>query len=245
MKLPILPLSLALVFVCLIPVSAQKRRSISKIRVVAQTAVVIDESLSVLRMQPSLYALPMQRMRLGRRVQILGVAEADGVRFYKVAAPSRQGWVQSDAVAAKSRSDDEVRLSRLLQAAQGFDQLRLTSEFLRMYPKSQFRPAVLLLFGDLLENAAAKLSHGAALRLNRREIAASGAPLHSFYLNFAMLDRYSKLGVTFLFNASTRTFHYNGWSWAEIVRKYPASNESAEARKRLESLKAKSELVAN
>jgi hypothetical protein len=84
-----------------------------------------------------------------------------------------------------------------------------------------------------------KLSRDASSRLNRRAIAASGAPVHSFYLNFTMLDRYRKLGVTFLFNASTRTFHYNGWSWNEIVRTYPASNESAEARKRLESLKAK------
>jgi hypothetical protein len=222
--------------VCLFSASAQRQKQ----RVVGQTAVVIDESLSVLRMQPSLYAVLIQRMRLGRRVQITGIAEADGVRFYKVVASrSKTGWLQSDAVAGKLRADDEVRFASLVQAADGFDQLQLATEFLRMYPTSQFRPPMLLLFGDLLENAATKLSRDASARLNRREIAASGAPVHSFYLNFTMLDRYRKLGVTFLFNASTRTFHYNGWSWNEIVRKYPASNESAEARKRLESLKAK------
>ena len=236
MKLPILPLSLLVVFVCLSPASAQKQKQ----RVIVQTAVVIDESLSVLRMQPSLYAILIQRMRLGRRVQITGIAEADGVKFYKVVASrSKLGWLQSDAVAGKFRTDDEVRFARLVQAAAGFDQLQLAMEFLRMYPTSQFRASMLLLFGDLVENAAAKLSRDASSRLNRRAIAASGAPVHSFYLNFTMLDRYRKLGVTFLFNASTRTFHYNGWSWNEIVRKYPASNESAEARKRLESLKAK------
>jgi len=222
--------------VCLFPASAQKQKP----RVIVQTAVVIDESLSVLRMQPSLYAIPIQRMRLGRRVQITGIAEADGVKFYKVVASrSKLGWLQSDAVAGKFRTDDEVRFARLVQAAAGFHQLQLAMEFLRMYPTSQFRASMLLLFGDLVENAAAKLSRDASSRLNRRAIAASGAPVHSFYLNFTMLDRYRKLGVTFLFNASTRTFHYNGWSWNEIVRKYPASNESAEARKRLESLKAK------
>jgi hypothetical protein len=193
-------------------------------------------------MQPSLYAIPIQRMRLGRRVQITGSAEADGVKFYKVAAPpSKFGWLQSDAIAGKFRADDEVRFAKLVQAADGIDQLRLALEFLQMYPASRFRPPMLLLFGDLLENVAAKLSRDASSRLNRRQIAASGAPVHSFYLNFTMLDRYRKLGVTFLFNASTRTFHYNGWSWNEIVRKYPASNESAEARKRLESLKAEME----
>jgi hypothetical protein len=202
--------------------------------------IVIDESLSVLRAQPSLYAVPIQRMRLGRRVQITGIADADGVKFYKVVASrSKVGWLQSDSVAGKFRTDDEIRFARLVQAAAGFDQLQLATEFLQAYPISQFRSSMLLLFGDLLENAAAKLTRDASSRLNRREIAASGAPVHSFYLNFTMLDRYRKLGITFLFNASTRTFHYNGWSWNEIVRKYPTSNESAEAKKRLESLKAK------
>ena len=242
MKLPTLPLTLLLVFVCLISASAQRRRSIPKARVASQTAVVIDESLSVLRAQPSLYALPIQRMRLGRRVQITGLADADGVKFYRVVASrSKVGWLQSDAVAGKFRGEDELRFAKLVQASDGFDQLQLAAEFLRSYPTSQFRAPMLLLFGDLLENAAAKLTRDASSRLNRREIAASGAPVHSFYLNFTMLDRYRKLGVTFLFHASTRTFHYDGWSWSEIVKKYPASNESAEAKKRLESLKARME----
>ncbi|PYT01508.1 MAG: hypothetical protein DMF63_01270 [Acidobacteria bacterium] len=230
MKLPTLPLSLLLVFVCLFSASAQKRKSR-----VAQTGVVIDESLSVLRMQPSLYALPIQRMRHGRRVQILDAAEADGVKFYKVAAP-KLGWVQSDAIVGKF---DEVRFVRFVQAADGFDRIQLASDFLQIYPASRFRAPMLLLFGDLIEDAAAKLSRDATSRLSRRKIAASGAPVHSYYLNFAMLDRYRKLGVTFLFNGSTRTFHYNGWSWGEIVRKHPGSAEAVEAKKRIESLKIK------
>ena len=36
-------------------------------------------------------------------------------------------------------------------------------------------------------------------------MAASGAPLHSYYLNFNMLDRYRKLGVTFRFNPETNS----------------------------------------
>jgi len=199
------------------------------------TAVVIDESLSVLRIQPSLYALPLQRMRRGRRVQILGVVDADGVKFCKVVASrSKLGWVQSDALVGKF---DEERFARLVQAAEGFDQIELASAFLQLYPKSRYRAPMLLLFGDLLENIAAKLSRDAASRLSRRAIAASGAPVHSFYLNLAMLDRYRKLGIVFLFNGSTRKFHYNGWSWSEIVRKYPGSMEASEATKRMESLR--------
>jgi hypothetical protein len=70
-------------------------------------------------------------------------------------------------------------------------------------------------------------------------MAASGAPPYSYYLNFVSLDRYRKLGVLFLFNAANRSFHYDGASWDEIVKKFPASPEAVEAQKRLDSLKVK------
>jgi hypothetical protein len=55
------------------------------------------------------------------------------------------------------------------------------------------------------------------------------------------LDRYRKLGILFLFNGATRTYHYDGASWKEIVEKFPTSAEAVEAKKRLESLKTKME----
>lgn len=238
MKLPILPLSLSLIFVCLISAPAQKKKRVPSS--LGETAVVIDESLSVLRMRPSLYALPIQRLRRGRRVQIVGTTHADGVMFHRVlTSRSKFGWVQSDALVGQFRGDGDERFVRLVQAADGFEQIELASAFLQIYPRSKFRAPMLLLFGDLLENVAAKLSREASTRLSRREMAASGAPMHSFYLNFRLLDRYRKLGVTFLFTESTRTFHYNGWSWSEIVNKFPNAQESPEAKKRLESLRLK------
>ena len=111
---------------------AQQRRPLSKAststrpKEIGSTAVVIDETLSVLRAKPSLFAEPIQRMRRGRRVVIQGVAEADGVRFYKVAAPPNNfGWVQSDAVFGSFRPNDEERLARLVQASDGFDQIEI------------------------------------------------------------------------------------------------------------------------
>src|SRR6476620_257898 len=120
---------------------AQKRRTTSpnkntlvsatRLRETGATAVVIDESLSVLRAKPSLFAEPIQRMRRGRKVVIQGVAEADGVKFYKVAAPPTNfGWVQADAVFGAFRPTDEERLARLVQASEGFDQIEITQEFL-------------------------------------------------------------------------------------------------------------------
>ena len=236
MKLPILPLSLLLVFVCSISAVAQKRKPMSDS---GKAAVVIDENLSVLRARPSLFAPPIQRMRRGRRVQIIGSADGDGVRFYKVTASRRRsGWLQSDAVFARRQPSDEERLVKLVQASSGFDQIELAARFLEMYPSSSFRPAILLLVGDLLEDAAVKLSRDANSRLSRREMTASGAPLHSYYLNFNMLDRYRRLGAVFLFDSTRRAFHYNGATWAEIVRKHAASPERDQAQKRLESLRS-------
>lgn len=240
MKLPLSPISLVVVLVCLLTANAQKRRPL--VRESPRPAVVVDETLSVLRVKPSLFADPVQRVRRGRRVQILGSADSDGVKFYKVAASSgRVGWMQTDAVSSRSRLADEERLARLVMAADAFEQIELASIFLAMYPSSRFRPPILLLYGDLLEDAAVKLSRDAGSRLSRRTMVASGAPEHSYYLNFNMLDRYRRLGVIFLFNSSTRTFHYNGASWLEITQKFPDANESSEARKRLDSLKQKFE----
>ena len=181
-------------------------------------------------------------MRLGRKIQILGVAEADGVKFYRVTAPpSSFGWVQADAVFGRFRPADEQRLAALVQSTPGFEQIELAVEFFTLYPASKFRPSILLLYGDLLEEAASKLSTDAKKRLRIPAMAASAAPLHSYYLNFVSLDRYRKLGVIFLFNSATKQFHYDGASWAELVRKNPALPEASRAQKRLDSLKAKME----
>lgn len=210
----------------------------AKVPEIGQTAVVIDETLSVLRKNPSLFSESVHRMSRGRKVQILGVTEADGVKFYKVTVPPKNfGWVQADAVFGKFRSGDEERLSKLIQATNGFDQIEIAQHFFELYPNSKLRPALLLLFGDLLEEAAAKLSKDAASRLNRREMAATAAPMHSYYLNFNFLDRYRKLGIVYLFNPSTRQFHYDGAAWKEIAARFAASPEAVEANKRLDNLK--------
>jgi len=248
-----LPLSIALIIVTTASVGhvfAQKKPAtlskakppVNRSAEIGQTGVVIDETLSVLRKVPSLFSESVHRMSRGRKVQIQGVTEADGVKFYKVIVPPTNfGWVQADAIFGRFRSGDEERLARFVQAADGFDQIEIAGEFFRLYPESKFKPSILLLYGDLLEEIAVKLSRDATSRLSRKEMAASAAPLHSYYLNFNMLDRYRKLGVIFLFNANTKQFHYDGSSWKEIITKFPASPEVAETNKRLESLKLKME----
>lgn len=207
-----------------------------------RTAVVIDERLAVLRMQPSLYARPIQRMRRGRLLSVTGSRNADGIIFYRVSVPpNNYGWVQAEAVAGKGNRNDEGRLAQLIQASDGFEKIERATLFLENFPNSTLRPSILLLLGDLAEENALKLSTEATRRLVRREMAASNAPLHSFYLNYAGLDRFRRIGIDFLFNSSTKNFHYNGANWKEIVNKFPQSTEFGEAQKRLESLTQKME----
>lgn len=207
-----------------------------------RTAIVVDERLAVLRAEPSLYARSLQRMRRGRILAVTGAKSADGVIFYRVILPPNDyGWVQSEAVVGKSRREDEERLARLIQASEGFEQIERAALYLENFPNSPLRPPILLLLGDLAEGNALKLSLEATRRLDRREMAAANAPIHSFYLNYSGLDRFRRLGINFLFNSSTKSFHYDGANWKEIIRKFPKSSEAEEAQKRLESLKQKME----
>ena len=109
MKFPLSTLLIIILLVFAGDVLAQKRvaappakpkiPAVKKSGEIGQTAIVIDETLSVLRVKPSLFSDSVQRMHRGRKVHILGVIEADGVKFYKVTAPpSNYGWVQADAV---------------------------------------------------------------------------------------------------------------------------------------------------
>jgi len=256
MKLPLFTTLLLVTVVFCGSLNAQQRKRssvVTKPKVAAaqksseigQTAVVIDETLSVLRKNPSLFSESVHRMSRGRVVQILGVTEADGVKFFRVTVPPKNfGWVQADAVFGKFRPGDEERLATLVQALDGFDQIEAAKEFFELYPTSKLRPSILLLYGDLLEELSVKLSKDATRRLKRSEMAASAAPLHSYYLNFVSLDRYRKLGVVFLFNSTSKQFHYAGSSWKEIIAKFPTSPEAAEAQKRLDALQIKMEKPA-
>ncbi len=233
---------------------AQKRRILTKTfkkpataiaqqtRETSNTAIVIDERLGVLRFEPSLFSKSVLRMQNGRKISILSSKEADGVTFYRVTAPPNNfGWVQAEAVAGRFRRGDDARLAKLIQASEGFEQIERAQIFFETFADSPLRPAILLLLGDLMEETALKISTDATRRLDRREMAASGAPLHSFYLNFVALDRYRKININFLFNSNTRLLHYDGASWREITRKFPNSSEAPEAQKRLVSLKEKME----
>lgn len=217
-------------------ITAQPRRTPEG----GQRAVVVDERLAVLRDAPDFSATLLQRMSRGRAVAIRGAKRTpDGVIFYRVAVTRRTvGWIQSEAVVSSVRKDDDERLLRLIRNSEDFDRVVRARIFLDMFQKSPFRPAALMLYADAAEKAAGRLSRDAVRRLDEKEMAAGGAPVFSYFLNYNGLDRYRRQGITFVFDRTARKFHYDGASWREILRRYPRSPEAEEARKRLDALSA-------
>src|SRR5262245_60160802 len=88
-----------------------------KVFVPGRRAVVIDERLSALRVQPYLKASLEQRLRRGRRVGILGaVQKKDGTIFLRVAISRHtRGWILADAVARPGSAVDANRLIKLME----------------------------------------------------------------------------------------------------------------------------------
>jgi hypothetical protein len=210
------------------------------VTVTGQRAVVVDERLAALREAPELSARLLQRMSRGRKVAITGSRRApDDITFYRVALTKKTfGWVQSEAVVAASRKEDEERLLRLIRGSEDFDRLARAHIFLELFTKSPLRPTVLMLYAEGAEEAASRLSRDASRRLDAHEMQAGGAPDYSYYMNYNGLDRYNRQGVYFIFNRSGRKFHYDGAAWREIVRRYPNSAEAEAARKSLDALAA-------
>jgi hypothetical protein len=224
-----------ILFSTIFSITAQQRRAAPE---GGQRAVVVDERLAALRDAPDLSANLLQRMSRGRMVAVKGAKRSpDGVTFYRVAVTRRTGgWIQSEAVVSLVRREDDERLLRLIQNSEDFDRIIRARIFLDLFVRSPLRPTVLMLYGDAAEKAAEKLSRDAVRRLDEKEMAAGGAPVFSYFLNYNGLDRWRKQGAVFIFNAARKQFHYDGAAWRETLRRYPRSPEAVEARKRLDSL---------
>ena len=198
-------------------------------------AIVFDERLAALRATPHLNGRLVRRLSRGRLVAVRSTkTSAGGITFVLVNVSNRtHGWIQRDAVASPSRPGDDKKLLTLIQRSSGFDRIARARILLDHFPRSPVRPEVLLLLGDTAESLAAKLSLDATRRLKD---ALGDAPEFTYYMNFTGLDRYNRQRIGFIFDQSTKRFHYDGSAWRELIRGYPRSSASSEARKRLNLL---------
>jgi len=217
-------------------VEAQQRR----VPPGGKIAVVADARLGALRTAPNPGAPLVRRLGRGRLVSIRGSQRTtDGLLYHRVAINRRtSGWLQSEAVVASWHPNDDERLLHLITGPDEFERVARAKIFLDTFPRSSFRPKVLLLYSQAAEEAAEQLTRSAQRQFTRNEIPENGAPLFSYFLNYNGLDRYNRQGVRFVFDQSTKTFHYEGAALREIVRRYPQSGEFDEARKMLEKLDA-------
>jgi hypothetical protein len=210
---------------------AQQRRAPAGGRL----AIVVDERLAALRATPQLNGRLVRRLSRGRLLAVRSMKmSTDGVSFFLVNVSRRtQGWIQREAVVSPSRTGDDQRLFTLIERSQGFDRMTRARIFLDHFQRSRRRPTVLLLLGDAAEELSARLSRDAARRLKEH---GGDAPEFTYFLNYTGLDRYNRQGITFVFDQSTKRFHYDGAAWRELIRRYPRSPEAAEAKIKLDSL---------
>ena len=198
-------------------------------------AIVVDERLAVLRATPQLNGKLVRRLSRGRMVALRSIKTgADGIAFFLVNVTRRtHGYIQREAIVTPSRAGDDRRLLSLIERSEGFDRISRARIFLDYFPRSPLRSEVLLLLGDTAEELAAKLTVDAARRLKDD---LGDAPEFSYYLNYTGLDRYNRQRIGFLFDKSTKRFHYDGAAWRELIRRYPKTTHAGEARNRLETL---------
>ena len=217
---------------CLILVFQSAEISFPKGPTGGRLAIVVDERLAALRQTPDLNGQLVRRLSRGHKVAIRSSrASGDGVVFLLVNVTTRtHGWIQREAVISPSRAADDRRLLDLINASQGFDRIARARIFLDYFPRSPLRPQVLLTLSTTAEEQAAKLSRDAAKRLN---ITTTSAPEFTYFLNYTGLDRYNRQRVKFIFDKTTKRFHYDGAALRELVRRYPKSPEAATARSHL------------
>ena len=198
-------------------------------------AVVVEERLAALRAIPELNGRLVRRLGRGRMVAIRSAkTSAEGITFFLVNVTSRtHGWIQREAVASPTHVGDDQRLLRLIERSQGFDRISRARIFVDHFTRSPLRPGVLLLLGDTAEDLARQLSTDAARRLKDSP---GEAPEFSYYLNYTGLDRYNRQRVNFVFDKSTKRFHYDGAAWRELIRRHPRTPQAAEAKNRLKIL---------
>jgi len=223
---------LTLVVVVALTAVGQTRR---KVYVPGQRAIVFDERLSALRAQPDVKAALGQRLRRGRLVGILGTTTGkDGAKFLRVAVSrNTRGWVLADAVVRPGHATDAERLMKLIEETDDeFTKARLAKLCAEEFRATKFAPKALLILGAAGESAAERLTRDAKRRTSEEEPTA-GIRKRDHLLNYAGLDRYNRIGVTFDYDEAADRIVYDGAAYRELLRRYPRSDEAQAAREKL------------
>ena len=207
-----------------------------------QRAIVYDERLSALRIQPDVKAELVSRLHRDREVGIIGAPRRmnGGPIFYPVAVSrNMRGWIIAAALARPQQGQDAARLMSLIEDTKDeFGRARLARLCADQYRGKELAPRALLMLGQTAEQAASKLSRDGRKRVGDPDEAQDKhLSERDYMLNYVGLDRYNKLGISFDYDEAGERLIYDGNAYREILKHYPRSPEAAEARTRLEKIK--------
>jgi hypothetical protein len=214
---------------------AQARR---KTFVPGRRAIVVDERLSALRTLPDVKSLLEQRLRRGRAIGILSFGKGkDGQQFLRVAVTrNTRGWILAEAVVKSGNATDAERLVKLIEeTTDDFVKARLARLCANEFRATKSALRCLLVLGETAERAAERLTRDARRRVGDEEPSA-GLTKRDYLLNFAGLDRYNRIGITFDHSEAGDQIVYDGGAYREILKRYPRSAEASEAGLRLKRL---------
>jgi hypothetical protein len=233
------------------PSAQENARQTSPVRQVRFIrAFVVDDRLSALRPRPDIKSPVMRRLRLGRPVYVIesrGVKK-DQPRFYRVAQTRRtRGWVHEAAIAIPARPGEDGRVIRLIEnrfseketVTEIFDRMLLCKLVIEKFSNSKLIPKAMGLLAKDAERAASLLNRTVQRHPKRLDRENDRATLSDLYLGDASLDRYTRLGVHFDYLEKSGEYLYDGQVHRELLKRFPKSEEAAEARKQLEILQQK------
>lgn len=236
---------LAVAVVCVLAQEPQRsRQTTTPRRATFLKAFVVDDRLSALRREPTLYSEVVRRLHLGRSIYIIRGSSRE--RFHRVAVTRRtRGWIHESALAIQGRAGEDQRIMKLIDGNRDktntdiIDQITLCRILIDHFPASRLVPRWLLRMGEEAERAAEAFSPRARKRLADGGRGEPEVSMREYYLSDASLDRFSRVRIVFDFNESAGEYVYEGNAYREIVKRFPRAGEAKVARERLEVAKQK------
>ncbi len=221
------------------------RQAAPKNRVRFIRAFVVDERLSALRRGADIKSPVMRRLSLARPVYVIESRGAtnDQPKFYRVAISRRtRGWIHDAAIAIPSSVGEDARVMRLIEerfskkenATGIYDRMLLCKVLIEKFSNSKLVPKAMVLLAEDAARTASLLNRTAQKQPKKLDEENGRASLRDFYLSDASLDRYTRLGVHFDYLEKSGKYLYDGQAHRDLLKRYPNSEQAAQARRQLE-----------
>ncbi len=188
-------------------------------------AVVVDERFSALWERPGWEGRLQRRLRRGREVWLIGSPRIrQEERFYRVAVSRRtRGWIHEAALIRPGDRADGERLWRVIEETEDdYVKVSLARLCTLHFRGHAVAPRALWLLGETMTRVAYRLTHEAERRLDAIDPTRRRAAM----MGYVSLDRYYRLGLSFLYDGASGTLRYDGAAFEELRKRYPRSAEA-------------------